>query len=1135
MVWVHRLRVGLFTLVLLPFASANAQDWNTYLKQADSLSRAAELDSAISLAHLALDLSQPAGGAERDTAAVRALTWLGHFFRMSDHYDSSEYYYGEAISLGERIQGDQAPLIVPALRGLARARANQRRQSEAETLYLRAIGIQERVGSQRDPLLAALYVGLAHIYRRAGEYDSSVVLYQKSIDVFDQLPDSFAVQSAHAMNGLGIAFKNSHRYDRAEAEFLRALDIWTTQLGEYAYENSLVYTNLGNLYVRMGRYAEGEDCLQQSVEVVKRSRGANHRNVALAYYGLATLYQFTGRLQQAAEVQEQAVRIMREIFGETSMRMAYYQNRLAMLYFELGRYDEAEVLFQAAHRVWEHNLGRTHESDPVSLGNLASLYLSLGRFAEAEEITRYHQAWVDSAKGDQANLRAWTRVAVAKCCLAQGRPAEAEILLREALALGPDPHSQLGWDVINESNRGLVETLLATSDWHAADSVLDLVWAFVRAEAAGNASLVTGLHHLRARVRLGQGQFDQAVALCDSAYRFARQVYGQNDVHAVVSALQLHGRALAAAGHVDRGLVLAGDAVSIRRRNLRHWAPLMSERDALKFSRRYRDAVDMYCSIFASVQQPSDEQVRMAATVLLQGKGEVSDEVMRRQRHLLIGDTTAGRHTEALRIARYQLAQQFVKAGAVRDWEAQHRDLDSLSDRVRDLETELARAGYADRSATVDRFSLAELGRRVSKDAMLVEYVRSTAALRPLDTDHYFVVLVGGDLPLRVEWLGPARRIDSLVELYRDHIESLADMGMAASPEDQATYADIAGSLYDLLWRPIESEFTTGRVVYVSPDAALHRVAFAGLPRPNGQYLVEAHELRYLSAGRDLLRPRIASSPGGGLLAMGDPKFDASPQERREPATDATTSMDQRANIGTIRGIKSGCDDLQAFELSALPMTRAEVASVAQSWDATHTSGAAVHVGAAASEERLKLESPGTAAIHLATHGYFIGDQCDLGSGGGGLADEIGYIADNPLLLSGLCLAGAAYEDSSLSRDGEDGFLTAEEIVGLNLEGTELVVLSACESGLGQVADGEGVYGLRRAFLMAGAHTVVSSLWSVTDEDAAAQLSGLYEQSDRPVAERLRALQLERLEALRAQGLPDHPVSWAAWVAVGGR
>lgn len=210
--------------------------------------------------------------------------------------------------------------------------------------------------------------------------------------------------------------------------------------------------------------------------------------------------------------------------------------------------------------------------------------------------------------------------------------------------------------------------------------------------------------------------------------------------------------------------------------------------------------------------------------------------------------------------------------------------------------------------------------------------------------------------------------------------------------------------------------------------------------------------------------------------------------------------------------------------------------------------------GADATERTFKKWGPGSRVLHIATHGYFLGDDCVPIAGTrsvGGLARTGPALAvpkpvarstrtqvalpENPLLLSGLALAGANRR-AAAAPDEEDGILTAEEVAGLNLDGVEWAVLSACDTGLGEVRAGEGVLGLRRAFQVAGARTVIMSLWSVEDRSTREWMEGLYRARliDRfDTADAVREASLRALRARRGSGRSTHPFYWAAFVATG--
>jgi CHAT domain-containing protein len=234
------------------------------------------------------------------------------------------------------------------------------------------------------------------------------------------------------------------------------------------------------------------------------------------------------------------------------------------------------------------------------------------------------------------------------------------------------------------------------------------------------------------------------------------------------------------------------------------------------------------------------------------------------------------------------------------------------------------------------------------------------------------------------------------------------------------------------------------------------------------------------------------------------------------------------------------------MEFFPLPAARREAEDVATLWRVTD-SNVEILTGAGASEAAFKREAPGRRYLHLATHGFFLGNDCDdtvyTGRGPEGLRGIGGrkgvkrqrLLPDNPLLLSGLALAGANQRRPTRANP-EDGILTAEEVSALDLDGVEWAVLSACDTGVGEIKAGEGVFGLRRAFRVAGARTIIMSLWAVEDRSARAWMRPLYEGRLRDhlsTAEAVRNASRRVLAERRAKGLSTSPFYWAGFVAAG--
>jgi CHAT domain-containing protein len=360
---------------------------------------------------------------------------------------------------------------------------------------------------------------------------------------------------------------------------------------------------------------------------------------------------------------------------------------------------------------------------------------------------------------------------------------------------------------------------------------------------------------------------------------------------------------------------------------------------------------------------------------------------------------------------------------------------------------------------------------------------------------------------------------------------------VGADPADPYRVAGTA--LRRRVWDPIARHLTDVATVFVVPDGTLNLVSMAALPIGQASYLLDRGPVfHYLSAERDIVMNPSTRGSNEGLLAVGGAAFDdASAFAGAVKSTASARAQPARPSDRTVRG---GCDDLSSLQFGALGGTTKEVHELARLWT---ESRAQILESQAATERAFKSAAPGRRVLHLATHGFFLGACGPMVAGTrsvGGLVaaptpSATAGLQDNPLLLSGLALAGANRRKAA-GPDDEDGILTAEEVAGLNLTGVEWAVLSACDTGRGEVRIGEGVFGLRRAFQMAGVHTVIMSLWSVEDQATMEWMRALYVnrvQEGLSTAEAMHAASLSVLRARRARGLTTHPFYWGGFIAAG--
>jgi CHAT domain-containing protein len=423
------------------------------------------------------------------------------------------------------------------------------------------------------------------------------------------------------------------------------------------------------------------------------------------------------------------------------------------------------------------------------------------------------------------------------------------------------------------------------------------------------------------------------------------------------------------------------------------------------------------------------------------------------------------------------------------------------------------------------------VARALPADAVLIEYLKYNHTKIGLETDpRYLAVVVNNKGDIAAFDLGSAGAIDSSVLWYRSYFEY---------PEltDARDYPRISKGIYDLVIKPFAKKLDHESMVFVAPDGSLNLISFAGLLDEDGQYLIEKYAVHYLSAGRDLLRLEEQPPAGEGLLVMGDPDFDVPAAERMSAAMMAHAPPESSGlTEKSVPTIWSGTQAVTRRKVPRLPSARREVQSVREQWERDNLGPVIAYLGAEASEENFKEQAPGKRVIHLATHGDFVcpGEADRLLAGGPALWEPL-YAGEDPLLQSSLLLAGANLCEAGLDTlKAEDGRLTAAEVAAMDLSGTELVVLSGCETGLGEVKSGEGMWGLRRAFQMAGARTVISTLWVIQDNESTVDfVARLYAAKRKDLALLMRDIAMECIQELREGGHPDYPLTWGAFIALG--
>ena len=371
-------------------------------------------------------------------------------------------------------------------------------------------------------------------------------------------------------------------------------------------------------------------------------------------------------------------------------------------------------------------------------------------------------------------------------------------------------------------------------------------------------------------------------------------------------------------------------------------------------------------------------------------------------------------------------------------------------------------------------------------DGALIEYLRY---------DHYLgkgkwkprygtIVLFSKGAPLWIP-LGKADEIELLVRRYGTLVRG--------SPEEDELSANLQ-ALYEALWAPIGQALPSQvKRIIISPDGELNFISFATLLTKDKQFLAEKYDVQYGASGRDLLREPKLASDSSPAIVFAAPDFNLSSSQTVADGTSKTS-------IGVMRGNeKTYIEDLNFPPLEGTETERAKLTRIFVDW---RTETISLGGKDATKEALFRIHSP--YILHLATHGFFASeDESDT------RATELQPVSfqtsvfkskffNNPMHRSGLALAGAqatlrAWKRNEVPPVENDGILTAEDVSTLDLQGTWLVTLSACDTASGEARAGEGVMGLRRGFIQAGAQNLLMTLWPISDEVTVQIMSDFYD------------------------------------------
>lgn len=931
--------------------------------------------------------------------------------------------------------------------------------------------------------------GLAQAYNSAGRYKDASAQARLELKIAEATEGEQSFLAARARLDLGQTLIEISPAD-SRKELDTALDRFNALLGPDCPLAGRTLVYIGTVEYHLSRYPEASVFLDKGLKILERSLPRDHKSLVPALNNYALCSKQLGNYSAAEDAFNRALEISVLRFGPEHSSTATLLNNLGILKAETGDYPAALRMYQRGLAIQEKRLGPDSEMVGSVLYSMSGLHRWLNDYAQADAESARALRIHEKALGPTNWKTVQTLRSRVELAREMKKPEEARKLAEEALTRTIES-AGVQSEVAGSAERSLSGALADLGQYDLAKTHLEHAIPLLKGTLL-ESEAVSDLGNIASK----QGQFEKAVELQKQAVAL-RSAFGGPNSQGLPNTVLREAQALADAGRREEAIDAALESDHLREESLRLVARASVERLALGYTSQAEGGVQLALTLMRT-----EPDCRQIWNRIVLGRNMILDETAARSaswRHASSQEGALG--WQQLAAARAQLAS--LALSEVSSDKSLAKEMQAARSEEEHIEEELAsKNGEFKADLIRERAGLAEVLQALPQRTALVAYVKK---------DHYYAFVSIG-ATVKAFDLGSTHNIDVLISAWRKEIDREKESFGRNRIANERSYTLAATALRKAVWDPIASSLGAERQIFIVPDGRLQEINFDALPSPRGGYLAEKGPiLHLLNAEREVLLPP-SDSPKRSMLAVGDPAFDEVP---KAPPVQLSTAF---------RGATPACAGTASLHFEPLPSS-GEEARRAASFARTQGWHVEVLSGSAAGEADIKDKVHGQQVVHFATHGFVLDHNCSPAGSG----------HDTALLHSGLALAGANHP-GSVQSGKEDGILTAEEAASLDLEGTEWVVLSGCDTGTGELLDGEGVLGLRRAFEVAGARTQIASLWAVQDDDTSQWMSSLYAARfslHLSTVEAVARANRQDLARRRAAGASTHPFHWASFVAAG--
>lgn len=931
--------------------------------------------------------------------------------------------------------------------------------------------IIQHVNQKTDSLSADLLYFLGDAYLAYDSLDKALDIMQKEADLRKKIPNSDPLIIADVLFNLAYYQQLNDQFESAKKNILIAGEIYKENLGvsNPAYVESK--KDLAIIHGVLGEHRKAINILKELLKIDFVKEQYQHivnKELGMAYFDI-------GYYSKSEEILKKNVQFIEKNFGKQSVQYAEALVTLAIPYYYRSQYSEAELLYNQALEI-SAKLSGNELLEENTKNNLALLYWKIGLYEEAISIfneilgeeetlnnaitySNYAQNLIEIGEKDSALHYFDKSLSIIKQHLGAKSELYTRFLKEKALALGKNNDLENYYNLMNESFNTSQSILEKSNPEY---SKYELKWGianFRMNEIEKAEKHIKEAHGLRSKYLSKNHPL-----YAESSKELAELTWYQDNPKKAKSYFN--------------------ETFDNYFAQIEAYFPALSEQQKANFyTNTLRSTFEEYNSFAIAYKDKDPSLLGDMYNYQLATKGLIMYATAKARKNIFNSDNEGLKNKYQNWISTKELIAQLYSMSE-EEIAQQDMELDSLISTSKELEKELSRASSDFEDAFVAKdYTWKDVQNELKQNEAAIEMIR----FRKFKPDssgifenqiNYAALLIDKDSKQPKLIL-----LENGQELENKYIKNYKN-SIKYKVKDQYSY--------EFYWKPIADKTNQYDKIYLSPDGIYNQISVNALYNSNtDKYVLEEQNIQLVTNTKDLIafnktgKSNMASAPS----LFGFPNYNKGIMESKDEEDDIAEKIVENASLN--RGLRGS---LQRYIrgnslVTALPGTKEEVNKINELYGENASAKPNTYLENEADETQLKsVQNP--KVLHIATHGFFLEDNESTTN-----ESEDDKYSQNPLLKSGLIMAGAnSFISSGINETNQqDGILTAYEAMNLNLNDTELVVLSACETGLGEVKNGEGVYGLRRAFQVAGAEAIIMSLWSVDDEATQELMTTFYQ------------------------------------------